>query len=146
MTPASPRRASYATLLGIIGKGLFRVARTLRVASALIAALTALALVASPFVASSFPNWLAIAGVSLGAAVGAYLILYRSLPSLLARAAMSVLPDEQMSYAHAELAIWDHENRHGPAPGALRREFHDQLDGGKDVWWPPNQGSSGARS
>jgi hypothetical protein len=117
----------------LLGKGLFRLARTLRLASVLVAGLTALALIASPFVASSVADWLVIAGSSLAAAVGAYVILYRGLPGLLARWAMAVLPAEQMSYAYAELAIWEHENRHGPAPGALRREFHEQLGGGEDV-------------
>jgi hypothetical protein len=124
----------------LVGKGLFRLARTLRLASALVAGLTALALVASPFVASSFVNWLAIAGASLAVAVGAYLILYRGVPGLLARWGIAVLPAEQMRYASAELAIWEHENRHGPAPGALRREFHEQLDGGEDARWHPTQG------
>ena|ERR1700727_2509639 len=127
-------------MVTLVGKGLFRLARTLRLASVLVAGLTALALVASPFVASSVADWLAIAGASLAVAVGAYLILYRGVPGLLARWAMAVLPAQQMSYAHAELAIWEHENRHGPAPGALRREFHEQLDSGEDVRWHPNQG------
>jgi hypothetical protein len=124
----------------LVGKGLFRLARTLRLASVLVAGLTALALVASPFVASSFADWLAIAGASLAVAVGAYLILYRGVPGLLAHWAMAVLPAEQMGYAYAELAIWEHENRHGPAPGALRREFHGQLDGREDAEWHLNQG------
>jgi hypothetical protein len=132
-----PRTPSYATL---VGKGLFRVARALRVASALVGALTALALVASPFVAASFADWLAIAGASLGVAVAAYLILYRGLPNILARYAMAVLPEEQMSYAYAELAIWEYENRHGPAHGAVRREFHEKLDGGEGALWHQNQG------
>lgn len=124
----------------LVGKGLFRLARTLRLASVLVAGLTALALVTSPFVASSFADWLAIAGASLAMAVGAYLILYRGVPSLLARWAMALLPADQMSYAHAELAIWEYENRHGPAHGAIRREFHEQLDDGEDAQWHQNQG------
>jgi Ca2+/Na+ antiporter len=124
----------------ILGKGLFRLARVLRLASVLVAGLTALALIASPFVASSFANWVGIAGVSLGAAVGAYLILYRGVPGLLARWAVAVLPAEQAGYARAELAIWEHENRHGPAPGALRREFHEQFDAGEGAQWHPNRG------
>ena len=124
----------------LVGKALFRLARVFRLTSYLIGASTAVGLIASPFVASSFMNWLAIAGASLAVAVGAYLILYRGVPGLLARWGIAVLPAEQMSYARAELAIWEHENRHGPAPGALRREFHEQLDGGEDARWHPNQG------
>ena len=123
-----------------LGKGLFRLARVLRLASVFVAGLTALALIASLFIASSFVNWLAIAGASFGAAVGAYLILYRGVPALLARWAMAVLPAEQSGYAHAELAIWEHENRHGPAPGALRREFHEQFDAGEGAQWHPHRG------
>jgi hypothetical protein len=124
----------------LLGKGLFRLARALRLSSVFVAGLTALALIASPFVASSFVNWLAIAGASLGAAVAAYLILYRGVPGLLARWAMAALPAEQAGYARAELAIWEHENRHGPAPGALRREFHEQFDAGEGAPWHPHQG------
>jgi hypothetical protein len=112
----------------LVGKGLFRIARALRVTSYFVGALTALALVASPFVASSFGDWLQTAGTVVAVAVAAWLILFLGLPTLLARWAMAVLPDEQMDYARAELAIWAYEGHHGAANAELRQEFHAAMN------------------
>jgi hypothetical protein len=112
----------------LVGKGLFRIARALRVSSYFVGALTALALVTSPFVASSFVDWLQIAGIAVAVALAAWLILFLGLPTVLARWAMAALPDEQMDYARAELAIWAYEGRHGAANAGLRREFHAALN------------------
>src|ERR1035437_5128347 len=107
----------------LVGKGLFRLARALRVASSFIAGITALFLVASPFVASSFTNWLTTVGVTVGALLGVYLVFYLGIPNLLARFAMAILPEDQMSYAFTELAIWDYENRQGSAHRSIRRQL-----------------------
>jgi hypothetical protein len=107
----------------LVGKALFRIARALRLMSHLIGALATLALVASPFIASSFLNWLATALGAVAIAFGAWLILYVGLPNLLARWAIAILPAGQMHYAATELAIWNHEARHGPADAPMRSEL-----------------------
>jgi hypothetical protein len=120
-------------MAALAGKALFRVARALRLTSYVIGALTAVGLIASPFIASSFVEWLALAGITVGVAVMAYLMLYRGLPRVLARWATTVLPEDQKDYARAELAIWAYEDRHGAARADLRREFHEKLDHAEDV-------------
>jgi hypothetical protein len=112
----------------LVGKALFRVARALRLTSYLVGAFTALGLIASPFIASSFVNWLVVAASTLVVAVVAYLALYRCLPRGLARCAIAILPEDHKGYAHAELAIWDYEDQHGSARGEVRREFHRSFD------------------
>jgi hypothetical protein len=82
---------------------------------------------------------LATAGAILGIALVAYLALYRGLPRVLARWAIAILPDDQMGYARAELAIWDHEDHNGLAGAAIRREFHQQLDTEEGAPWHWNQ-------
>ena len=80
-----------------------------------------------------FVEWLVLAGTTIGAAVLAYLTLYRGFPRVLARCATATLPEDQKGYARTELAIWAYEDRHGSAHAAIRREFHGKLDNSEDV-------------
>jgi hypothetical protein len=112
----------------LFAKGLFRLARALRVTSYLIGAFTAFYFIAAPFIASSFTNWLSLAASAIGIAFVVYLLLYRWTPSLLARCAIAILPDDRKGYGLAELAIWDYEDHHGSADGPVREEFHRHLD------------------
>ena len=112
----------------LIAKGVLRLARALRITSYLIGGLTAIYLIASPFIASSFANWLLIAVSGIAIAFAAYLLLYHWSPSLLARCAIAILPEDRKGYGFAELAIWDYEDRHGSAPGPVRQDFHSELD------------------
>jgi len=111
----------------LIAKTLLRVGHVLRRLSYLIGAFTALAIVVSPFIASSFSNWLTIVGMWLGIAVGAWLILFLGLPTLSARAAMAILPEEQQHIALSEQAVWAYENHHGPLPANERAELRKAL-------------------
>lgn len=110
----------------LIGKALFMVARACRLLSHVIGALTAFALIASPFVASSFGAWVVTALVVIAIAFGAWLILYVGFPAVLARAAITILPNERMDYAATQLAIWNHEARHGPADAAMRHALEQR--------------------
>jgi|HubBroStandDraft_4_1064222.scaffolds.fasta_scaffold16120_4 hypothetical protein len=112
----------------LIAKGLFRLARALRVTSYLIGACAAFYVVAAPFIASSFGNWLVLNVSAVVVAFVVYLLIYRLVPHFLARCAIAILPAGRKGYGFAELAIWDYENRHGSAPAPVRQEFHSELD------------------
>ena len=106
---------------------LFTVGRGLRKLSYFVGALAGLAVIVSPFVASSFTDWLRIVGTWFGIALGTWLIVFRCLPTLLARAAIAVLPEDQLHLARSEQAVWAYENLHGPLAAEERAELRKAL-------------------
>lgn len=90
----------------LVGKAALAATTACRFVSYLVGGATGVALVASPFIASSVVNWLVLVVICLGVAVLAYLALYRFFPFLLVLLAGAAHHGQEAQWRTAALGKW----------------------------------------